>query len=75
MKTVTLMVRYVDSRQAFHPSTLMAWLETPNGTVMGTTRGHETWIGAATAALTLAKRRGFVVSNEAAVLGRIASGS
>ena len=73
-RIVTLMVRSVSRRaHAFAGCSYMAWLERPNGTSLGITRGHESWSAAATAALALAKRRNLNVSNEAAVSGRIAA--
>ena len=69
--TVELKVRYVPSRQAFHPGSVMAWLERPDGTSAGTTRGHMSWEIAAVSALAMANRRGLYVSNENAVRNRI----
>jgi len=71
VKAVELKVRIIDSRQAFHSSTTTAWLELPNGTSAGMTRGHASWADAASAALAMARRRGLRVSNETPVLARI----
>jgi uncharacterized lipoprotein NlpE involved in copper resistance len=43
--------------------------------VLGTTRGHETWVQAARAALKLADRRGCLVTNRELIERRIASGA
>lgn len=69
--TVDLKVRYVPSRQAFNPGSVMAWLERPDGTLCGTTRGHAAWEIAAVAALAMANRRGMYVGNEDAIRNRI----
>lgn len=59
-------MRSTTSRVPFRSGTFSALLEDEGPrdyAVLGTTRGHETWVQAARAALKLADRRGFVVVN------------
>jgi hypothetical protein len=66
---VDVRARSVPSRQAFHPSTYEGWIELEGAPEArrGTTRGHDSWSAAATAALALAARRGYEVANREAV--------
>ena len=75
---VWIVVRSTTSRVPFRPGTYSATLEdegAPKYTVLGTTRGHDTWTQAACAALKLADRRGLLVANRGLVESRIASGT
>jgi hypothetical protein len=76
MKTVRVIVRSTTSRVPFRPGTYRAMLEgedTRDYAVLGTTRGHDTWVQAARAALRLADRRGYHVTNRELVVRKIAS--
>jgi hypothetical protein len=65
LKTVRVLVRSTTSRKPFRPGTYSA--------LLGTSRGHDTWARAAGAALKLADRRGYLVTNRELVERRIAS--
>jgi len=74
--TVRIVVRSTTSRVPFRAGLYNAILEdedTRDYAILGTTRGHETWVQAARAALKLADRRGYFVSNRELVERRIAS--
>jgi hypothetical protein len=74
--TVRVVVRSTTSRVPFRSGTFSAMLEDDGArdyAVLGTTRGHETWVQAARAALKLADRRGFLVVNRGLIERRIAS--
>jgi len=71
-------MRSTSSRVPFRSGTFSAMLEDEGSrdyAVLGTTRGHETWVQAARAALKLADRRGYLVANRELVERRIASGA
>ena len=75
---VRVVMRVTTSRVPFRPGTFSAMLEDEGSrdyAVLGTSRGHETWILAARAALKLADRRGYSVANRELVERRIASGA
>jgi len=75
-KTVRVAVRSTTSRVPFRPGTHRATLEDEGArdfAILGTTRGHVTWGAAARAALRLADRRGYLVTNRALIEHRIAS--
>jgi hypothetical protein len=77
MKRVELRVRHVMARDAFKAGTFEARLDEvdedgiPTGAVMFTTRGHETWDAAASAALKKADRMAWEVVNRGLVAQRI----
>jgi hypothetical protein len=73
---VRVVVHSTTSRVPFRSGTYYAMLEDEGSrdyTVLGTTRGHDTWGLAARAALRLADRRGYRVANRELVARRIAS--
>ena len=78
-RRVELRVRQIMTRTAFKPGTFEARLDVvdandiPTGAVAFTTRGHETWGRAASAAILKAERKGWEVTNRALVMRRIAS--
>ena len=76
MKSVNVRVVFRGhmSRTAFRPGTTSASLEDQKDfAILGTTRRYDTWAAAATAALKLADRRGYVVTNRALVEKRLTS--
>jgi hypothetical protein len=76
MKAVRVVVRSTTSRVPFRSGTYSALLEDERArdyAILGTTRGHDTWAGAASAALRLADRRGYLVENRELIEHRIAS--
>jgi hypothetical protein len=76
--TVLVVVRSTTSRVPFRPGTYRAVLEEESSqdyTVLGMTQGHATWTKAASAALRLADRRGYLVTNRALVERKILSES
>lgn len=76
---VELRVRQIMARAAFKAGGFEARLEAldrsgiSTGAIIFTTRGHETWAAAATAALKKADRTAWIVDNRAGVAHRIAS--
>jgi hypothetical protein len=78
LKRVELRVRHIATRAAFKPGMHEARLDeldgdgVPTGAVAFTTRGHETWAAAASAALKKADRMAWDVVNRGLVLRKIA---
>lgn len=79
MKRVEVRVRHLLARQAFKSGAHEGRLDEvdangiPTGDVLFTTRGHETWSSAASAALKKADRMAWDVVNRALVLRKIAA--
>jgi hypothetical protein len=79
VKRVELRVRQLMARHAFKAGTFEARLNEvdaeviPTGDTLFTTRGHETWAAAATAALKKADRMAWAVVHRDLVLRRIAA--
>lgn len=77
MKRVELRVRQLMARAAFKAGTFEGRLDEvdadgiPTGAVMFTTRGHETWAGAASAALKKADRMTWDVVHRGLITRRI----
>ena len=74
MKTVSIRVRSTTSRVPFRGGTYSAQLENEDSDkyiVLGTTRGHESWVAAAAAALRLADQRGYTVLYRALIEKRL----
>ncbi len=74
VKKVRVVIRSTTSRVPFRGGTYAAQLEDEDETtyaILGTTRGHDTWAAAARAALRLADRRGYFVTNRSLVERRI----
>lgn len=74
---VHVTLRSTTSRVPFRSGTYSALLENEGDpyAVLGTTRGHDTWIQAARAALNLADHRGYRVVNRELIERRIKGGS
>lgn len=76
VRLVRIHVRSTTSRVPFRPGTYSALLEDEGSgdySVLGTTRGHATWAQAARAALSLADRRGYLVTRRELIERRITS--
>ena len=76
--TVRVVVRSTTSRVPFRSGTYNAMLEDEEAStyaVLGSTRGHETWVQAARAALRLADRRGYLVMNRGLIERRLSGAS
>lgn len=74
MKSVRIVARSTTSRVPFRSGTYSASLEDEGDyAILGTTRGHDSWKAAVTAALMLADRRGYIVANRGLIERRIAS--
>lgn len=79
MKRVELRIRSTTSRVPFRPGSYEARLDEvdedgiPTGATAFTTRGHDTWAVAATAALKKADRAAWDVINRGPILHKIAT--
>jgi hypothetical protein len=74
MKNVSVKVRHLLSRVAFRAGSFKGHIEDEDSSdfeILGTTRSHDTWAEAATAALKLADKRGYFVVNRSLVERRI----